>query len=272
MVKMRGISAAGAALAILASAGATVGPTRPQAEKPINWGNPVFQTTFNGARLDTARWSAYDDPSGKLSGWRRTLQSVRVRDGLLELIGHYQKPYGYVGGGLSYNFGRTYGRWVVRFRADRRAGYEPVVLLWPQDNNWPTEGEIDLAEIYSARRLGAGEFLHLDSHNDQTGNPIPPSVDFSKWHTLSVDWLPSHITFWLDGRSIWTVDRKPGGPNYIPSTPFHLAFQIDEGCSDHKCMPNASTPAQTRMQVAWVKIYAAPPGVTHSAADTAPGG
>jgi beta-glucanase (GH16 family) len=182
-----------------------------------------------------------------------------VEHGLLDLTGHYQKPYGYVGGGLAYNFNRTYGRWEVRFRADRGAGYEPVVLLWPQ-GTWPTDGEIDMAEIYNSQRLGAGEFLHIGKNDNFIGHPIPRVVDFSKWHTLSVDWLPDHITFRLDGKSLWTVERKPGKTDYIPSTPFHLAMQIDEGCAGHKCRPNKSTPKQTRMQVAWVKIYAAPSG------------
>ena len=91
-----------------------------------------FISRFDGTRLNKHRWSKYDDPEGKFSGWRRTKASVKVRHGSLEIIGHYQKPYGYVGGGVSYNFNRTYGRWVVRFRADRGAGYEPVVLLWPK--------------------------------------------------------------------------------------------------------------------------------------------
>jgi beta-glucanase (GH16 family) len=229
-----------------------------RAAKTIKWGKPVFATTFKGTKLDTKHWSVYDDPTGKLSGWRRTVQSVRVKHGLLELIGHYQKPYGYVGGGLAYNFNRTYGRWVIRFRADRGAGYEPVVLLWPQ-GTWPDDGEIDMAEIYNSRRLGAGEFLHIGKDNSFLSHPIPRSVDFSKWHTLSVDWLPGHITFWLGGKKLWTVERKPGKRDYIPSTPFHLAMQIDAGCADHKCKPNKSTPKRTRMQVDWVRIYALPP-------------
>ncbi len=198
-----------------AKSAASYGPSR-----SINWGKPVFATTFNGTRLNKHRWSKYDDPEGKFSGWRRTKASVKVRHGSLEIIGHYQRPYGYVGGGVSYNFNRTYGRWVVRFRADRGAGYEPVVLLWPK-GTWP---------------------------------------DFSRWQILAVDWLPSHITFWLDGKKLWRVNRKSDNKNFIPSTPFHLAMQNDESCANHECKPDKSTPKQTIMQIGWVKIYAAPAG------------
>ncbi len=237
-----------------AKSAASYGPSR-----SINWGKPVFATTFNGTRLNKHRWSKYDDPEGKFSGWRRTKASVKVRHGSLEIIGHYQRPYGYVGGGVSYNFNRTYGRWVVRFRADRGAGYEPVVLLWPK-GTWPDDGEIDMAEIWNAQRDGAGEFLHLGKDNRVAAHPIPRSVHFSRWQILAVDWLPSHITFWLDGKKLWRVNRKSDNKNFIPSTPFHLAMQNDESCANHECKPDKSTPKQTIMQIGWVKIYAAPAG------------
>lgn len=225
----------------------------------IKWGNPAWADTFNGSRLNNKRWSVYDDPTGKYSGVRRTKQSVKVHNGSLEIIGHRQKPYGYVGGGLSYDFDQTYGRWSVRFRADRGAGWEPVVLLWPK-GTWPADGEIDMAEISSADRHGAGEFLHLGKTNRFIGHPIPQSVNFTKWHILAVDWLPGHITFWLDGRKLWTVRKKSGNQNYIPSTPFHLAMQNDAGCANHTCKPGKSTPKRVVMQVDWIRIWTAPSG------------
>jgi hypothetical protein len=141
----------------------------------------------------------------------------------------------------------------VRFRADAGAGYAPVVLLWPE-GKWPNDGEIDLAEITSPQRIGASENLHLGQR--QKGNLVK-GVNFTSWHTLAVDWLPSHITFWLDNKVEWTVNRAAGQHNYIPDTPFHLALQNDQGC-DTGCKPNQQTPKQVIMQVDWVKIYAAP--------------
>lgn len=223
---------------------------------PITWGKPAFVDTFSGTTLNLSRWYIYDDPAGKYSGIRRTRSSVQVRDGSLRLIGHYERPYGYVSGGISYNINQTYGRWVVKFRAGSGAGYEPIVLLWPK-GTWPAHGEIDMAEVLNSDRHGAGEFLHLGKANRFIGHRIPNSVNFTKWHILAVDWLPGHITFWLDGKQRWTVKRKTGGRNYIPSTPFHLALQNDAGC-DHQCAPSTSKSSRVVMQVAWVKIYAAP--------------
>jgi hypothetical protein len=225
----------------------------------IMWGKPIFFDTFNRKKLDpptSHNWWVYVDPRGRNP---RTRDSVRLYGGSLNLVGHYQRPYGYVSGGVAYAHNQTYGRWVVRFRADAGAGYEPVALLWPK-GKWPDDGEIDMAEIWRPSRLGAGEFLHLGKTNRFIGHPIPRSVNFTKWQTLAVDWLPGHITFWIDGRKLWTVRRGKGANNYIPSTPFHLALQNDAGCATGKCKPNKGTPKRVVMQIAWVKIYAAPAG------------
>ncbi|MGD0700430.1 MAG: family 16 glycosylhydrolase [Trebonia sp.] len=218
----------------------------------IKWGAPVFVDNFNGTTLGKS-WSVYNSPTANP---RRTPDSVRVRGGYLQLTGHYEKRYGYVGGGISDDTDRLYGRWEVRFRADAGVGYDPIVLLWPK-GKWPDDGEIDLAEVPYPQRNEAGEYLHLGKENRFIGKLIPKPVNFTKWHTIAVDWLPDHITFWLDGKALWTVKRATGDANYVPSTPFHLALQNDEGC-DGGCKPGKGTPAQVIMDVDWVKVYAVP--------------
>lgn len=227
---------------------------RPRSASSIYWGKPVFTDNFTGT-TPGKEWDVYNSPNAKSPTPKRTPGSVRVRDGSLQLIGHYEKPYGYVGGGVADAVNQTYGRWEIRFRGDAGAGYAPVVLLWPE-GKWPDDGEIDLAEVTNPLRHGAGEFLHLGTTNRFIGKPIQ-GVDFTEWHTIAVDWLPDHITFWLDGNALWTVKRATGNSDYIPSTPFHLALQNDAGC-DNGCKPDKNTPAQVVMDVDWVKVYAAP--------------
>lgn len=247
---------AATALALYPGKAATAAPAIPAASAPaINWRQPVFTDNFNGTTLGPA-WDVYNDPGATPPTPKRTPDSVRVRNGSLQLVGHYEKPYGYVSGGVSYNTNQTYGRWEIRFRADAGAGYAPVILLWPQ-SNWPTNGEIDLAEITNPARHGGHAFLHLGVTNRFIGKPLPLTADFTRWHTVAVDWLPDHITFWLDGKALWTVKRAAGNANYIPSTPFHLALQNDAGC-DTGCKPDSSTPANVIMDIDWVKIYAGP--------------
>jgi beta-glucanase (GH16 family) len=227
---------------------------------PTYCGSQELAENFGGGTLNPEQWTVYNDPGGSTP---RTPQSVTVAGGYLDLIGHYQAPYGYVGGGLKSNINQTYGCWVVRFRADDGAGYEPAVLLWPEGSH--ADGEIDMAEVYpgsaqppSTNRLGGGQFVHIGIDNQFIGNKIPDSVNFSQWQTVAVDWLPNRITMYINGAATWTVGTDYNGMDYIPDTPFHLALQLDEGCTRDRCSPDSSTPSQVLMQVAWVKIYAAP--------------
>jgi hypothetical protein len=211
---------------------------------PVQW-KLIFATDFNGTSLPSP-WYAYNDPNGATP---RTLQSVKVTNGMLELIGHYQSPYGWVGGGVAYGDDQTYGRWEVRFRGEVSSGFDPVVLLWPH-GTWPTDGEIDVAEVTGADRQGGWENLHIGPTNQVMRNEIPSSVDFTQWHTMAVDWLPDHITMWLDGKAIWTV---PASTGFVPTTPFHMALQLDEGCGGN-CQTDSQT-QQNIMYVDWVRIY-----------------
>lgn len=231
----------------------------------INWGKPVYVDNFSRGRLNLNDWTIYNAPYGNTSsGTPYTSQSVSVAHGYLNLTGHYQAPYGFVAGGIADRVNQTYGRWVIRFRAANGAGYEPAVLLWPEGPH--ADGEIDIAEAFpgtalpvSTNRLGGGQFLHMGPENVFIGHHIPTSVNFASWQTVAVDWLPDRITMWIDGKRTWTVGRNHNGMDFIPTTPFHLALQLDEGCTHYRCRPDSSTPANVIMQVDWVKIYAAPP-------------
>jgi beta-glucanase (GH16 family) len=231
--------------------------TAAAAATPIKWGAPVFTDNFNGTKLSKA-WGVYNTPTAKPPTPKRTLDSVRVKGGYLQLIGHYEKRYGYVGGGIADKTNQLYGRWEVRFRADAGVGYDPIVLLWPK-GKWVVDGEIDLAEVPYPKRDEAGEYLHLGKKGKDKfiGKLIPKPVNFTKWHTIAVDWLPDHVTFWLDGKALWTVKRATANVNFVPSTPFHLALQNDAGC-DGGCQPGKGSPAQVIMDVDWVKVYAVP--------------
>jgi beta-glucanase (GH16 family) len=213
---------------------------------------------FNGSALGPS-WRVYNDPTGSTP---RTIQSAAVSGGFLNLVGHYQAPYGYVGGGVADVNNQTYGMWQIQFRADAGAGYEPVVLLWPE-GTWPNDGEIDIAEVFpgtahpaSTNRLGDGQFLHMGANNNFLQDHLH-GVNFSQWQTLAVTWVPGKITWYLNGQPTWTVTAGEGGMDYIPDTPFHLALQMDENCNQ-RCSPDPATPDDVTMQVNWVKIWAYP--------------
>jgi hypothetical protein len=47
-------------------------------------------------------------------------------------------------GGMEFKPSRLYGGWETRMQVPKGASrYHPVVLLWPDKEDWPTGGEVD---------------------------------------------------------------------------------------------------------------------------------
>jgi len=200
---------------------------------------------FNGGALDAKKWSAYDSVGGFGNGLRRP-SAISVSGGSLAIT-----AAGETSGGMENSFSQVYGRWEFRARTDYGRGFGSAILLWP-DSEKLADGEIDIAEVPFEKR----DIVHFVLHSGAGGNTLNGSRlagDFSQWHTFAVDWLPDHITWYVDGRARFTVTDK----SRIPDTPMHLAIQLDQGpVKDWILAPDATTPAKIRLQVDWVRTYA----------------
>ncbi|MEU4237603.1 glycoside hydrolase family 16 protein [Actinoplanes sp. NPDC026619] len=232
---------------------ATTAPAATKPANPAGWGSPVFVDDFNGSL--SSRWGKYDTPGGTPP---RSGDMVSVSGGMLHLAGGVSSSAGKdVGSGVMYGIAQKYGRFEVRFRAMAGAGYGAVVLLWPQNNDdWPTVGEIDLAEVTSADRSSFGTFLHHGSENHQVGTDT--NTDFTKFHTIAVEWLPTRVTYYLDGKKFFNVTPSQIQTGLPTESAMNLALQLDQGCGDYAGCRNSSTPSRVVMDVDWVRIYKAP--------------
>ncbi|NUR86823.1 MAG: glycoside hydrolase family 16 protein [Nonomuraea sp.] len=229
---------------LVAGAALVTATSFPQsAAQADNWGTPVFTENFDGTSVDQAKWMVYHSPTARTNP--RTGRASTVSGGALRLKGG---RYGGrdLSGGVASKFAQQYGRWEVRFRAEAGAGYTPVAILWPTTEGGPYS-EVDFAEIVDPRRQGGGIFVHADRSRAQH----QLRADFTRWHTVAVDWLPGRLTFWLDGRKVW--DYR--GPNVPSGRKMGLTLQNDVVC-EPKCR-DSSTPATVSMYVDWVKIYRA---------------
>ncbi|WP_405393348.1 glycoside hydrolase family 16 protein [Microbispora hainanensis] len=65
------------------------------------------------------------------------------------------------------------------------------------------------------------------------------ATGFAQGHTVTVDWLPGRVTFWLDGRQVWNYT----GP-YVPRSPLGLVLRNDASGGT--------------VYVEWVRVYRAP--------------
>lgn len=188
----------------------------------------TFDDEFDGPRLDTSRWVAQSNtPSGDLSSYyacfEDTPSTVSVSGGALHLslvrmptpigCGSEPRPAWFAAGQVStyHLFSQAYGRFEARVRttASYSPGLHEAFWLWPDDRfthlNWPTTGEIDVAETYSNSPHLAVPYLHYTANDN--GGPIDGVTtafcwaERAAWNTYDLTWTPTSITVAINGRT-----------------------------------------------------------------------
>ena len=219
----------------------------------VTW-RPVFFDDFRHG-LDRSKWGRYSgQPGGDPGGWWAPSHVV-VRKGVLNLETYRDPRFGdrWVSGGVSNAraLKQTYGKYEVRFRIDRGKGVSAILLLWPVADHWPPE--IDFAEDGGATR--ARRSMSATLHHGKDNRQIQRAVraDFSRWHTIGVEWTPGTLVYTLDDRR-WGRVRS----QHVPSERMELAIQAQAGtCGDRYApCPDERTPRVVRLQVDWARAYA----------------
>jgi beta-glucanase (GH16 family) len=181
--------------------------------------------------------------------WKKS--HVVVKGGILRLQNYRDPAYGgrWVSGGVSMgrSLNQTYGRYRVRFRMTKGRGVGMCLFLWPK-HGWPPE--IDFAEESSGvgGRRWETSTLHFGSHNTEIHHRV--HANFTKWHTIGVNWTPGKLLYVLDGH-VWA--RVTG--SHVPNVPMHLGLQTHVGTNGQTGPnPTSSTPRKVGLQIDWVKI------------------
>jgi hypothetical protein len=136
--------------------------------------------------------------------------------------------------------GQKYGKFTVRFKSDALPGYKTAWLLWPDSNDW-NEGEIDFPE--------GGLNSTIWGFNHCVGNPMKncswadTQVKFSDWHTASIEWTPTRVTYLLDGQVV-SNDTKN-----VPHTAMHWVLQTETASA------NPTITRDGHLQIDWVTVY-----------------
>jgi beta-glucanase (GH16 family) len=202
---------------------------------------------FDGDKLDEKVWSPYRGRTTDDVG-QHDPDNLSVSDGTLKLTSR-----GDTSAGMAWDDGQKYGRWEARVRSQQGNGYGPVMLLWPDSEDWPEDGEIDIMEIPKGDRTRAHFTLHWSEDNKQDSKTM--TGDFTQWHIFAVEWTPDHIVGYLDGVEVYRNEDKDANP----PGPMHFAMQQDIGPygDDWIPAPDDSTPETCTFEVDWVRIYAA---------------
>lgn len=213
-----------------------VGPPTPTAAERFGWGTPIRSEEFTGPLHG---WQLYTG-TGHAGVGRRSPQAVTVANGVATVLGDAAGTTG----GMAWGGGRRYGRWEVRMRASvADPSYDAVLLLWPDDDVWPSSGEIDFAEMQDPARRVTGFYLHHGPRNEQLSAQV--EVDATQWHTWGVEWTPQSVTGFVDGRP-WFHTTDVGA---LPPGPMHLCVQLD-------WFPSGRGPVRpSALQVDWVREY-----------------
>lgn len=218
----------------------------------------VFSDDFNGTDLRT-EWLKYgydEDWPGHAYNGLRVARAVSVHDGIAEItareVGGVLESGAFMMNEPTYQL--TYGRYETRVRVDEDPSktMAGVVLLWNKDESshaW-YEGENDIWETGTGRDAWH-TFLHYQdatsqvscTHHDPDGSPSDPSA----WHDVAVEWMPSRLQVFVDGRAenacTWT------DPSVIPDWRQRLTFQLDAQDPDMGS-------AVVQMQIDYARIYA----------------
>jgi beta-glucanase (GH16 family) len=233
----------------------TKAPTPPPTAAPVAGWTSIFRDDFNtnvarGSFLSQMgdRWYAYP------YGWKDSSKNgtydpstVAVSNGILDV--HIQTTDGVrrvaaIGPRISSNNGQLYGRYEIRFRADSMRGYKAAWLLWPTSGVWPRDGEIDFPEGEFDGTIYA--FMHRQgatTGSDQ--DAFATSARWTDWHTATLEWTPSAVRFYLDGKLIGT------STNRIPNTPMRWVIQNETTLSGF--LPSSTT--QGHVQVDYVQVW-----------------
>lgn len=236
----------------------------------------TFADNFSGTSLDRAKWvpqtyfmtgstSVYacyrDDPS-----------NVRVGGGVLRLtLVRLAAPEPCVWGGSTdlmsggvstyHLFSQQYGRFEARMKdtATTYPGLHEAFWMWPDNrygatSPWPDSGEIDVAETFSIHPYVSVAALHYSA--DAQG--LQPGVNMNNcaarrgvWNTFRLEWGPSRIEFFVNGRSC--LVNTSADPAF--AKPYILNLTQGIGPGDMGNMPVARTPIPATLQVDYVKVW-----------------
>jgi hypothetical protein len=206
-----------------------------QAAAKMGW-KLVGGDEFNGDGL-SGQWGSYDGKGHDGKG-RREPGKVSVEGGNLVIKGDGDGNTG----GVSYKDGQKYGKWELRAKfpaGDKQ--YHPVLILWPDAENWPEGGEIDFAETNSAAD-DVSFFLHYNPSNEQDSES--KKLDITQWHNYAVEWVSGRITGYIDGQK-WFESTNGDA---MPPGAMHPTIQLDY-------FPSGGDPKNSEMLVDFMRVY-----------------
>ncbi|MET0189714.1 MAG: glycoside hydrolase family 16 protein [Pseudonocardia sediminis] len=231
--------------------------TQTEAAKRFGWGAPGAgsdEFNYTGAP-DPAKWSqAGECWAGHAGNGGRCASKSRVDGSKLVQTGAANGDTGWIASRTN----QKYGRWEARVRSEATGKnngrqYHPLLIIWPESDRWPQDGEYDFLENGAPGEPCAESFIHYPH------SPGPTQQIFAKekncgaplteWHNVAFEWTPDHVRGFIDGKQWFSYSGgAQGGRRAIQDMPSgHLTIQLDNFFGGNM------QPA--KYEVDWVRTY-----------------
>jgi beta-glucanase (GH16 family) len=201
----------------------------------------TFNQGFSGTKVNTKVWSTcywwvapgrgctnagngsqekewYQPSQDQVSGGELRLVAKREVTKGTNANGKPEEFYcrsGMVTTGTSFNF--EYGFIQMIVQVPYGNGLWPALWLSASNHKWPPE--VDLLEHWDSQ-TNVGVYLHPADGVRQGGRVNLPS-NFSKgWHSVTLDWTKTRMTWYLDGHQVFTTTKD------IPQQKMFLVMNV----------------------------------------------
>ncbi|GAB2985793.1 glycoside hydrolase family 16 protein [Nocardioides montaniterrae] len=205
----------------------------------------TFDDDFSGRSIDTSKWLVSSTAQSGFTVGQTcfTTNNASVGNGELRLTardmgapftcttpyGSFQTRYAGAHMGTVGKWSQTYGRFEVRARYPQSGpGARGGFWLYPAKQAygaWPASGEIDVAEWWSSAKTMVLPTLHYSGSSSTDTGWNCSVVDPTQWHTYTLDWEPTQMTFSIDGTTCFTDSWTPDAPLVAPQ-PFDQPFNM----------------------------------------------
>ena len=215
-------------------------------------GNPpnftlAYETDFTGA-LD-ATWTLVNAPADPSELAAYSSSACSQSGGVL----HLNTSFG--GSGWTTCKARqstalTYGKYLVRFRADLGDGMSPATLILSPSG--ATLAQDYLFESWSGQAANMqGDYNSDNGDGTRTAYATfwEPENYTTQWHTMGVEWTPNNLVYTIDGTAYSTFNNS-----VVTTYPMVLNL-LQELIS-----VDAGTPSSSTYDVNWVAEYSYSPG------------
>lgn len=234
MVVAIGVVGNGSSNLALTAAQTTAGDS-PQADWQLS-----FNSDFSGTAVNPQVWGEcypWADASQGCTNFGNGTEEkewyaesqISVKNGILNLtatpeptggsnVWGQPEEYGCTSGMVTTfpSFDFTYGLVQVTARIPFGKGLWPAIWLVPQNWQWPPE--IDILEHWGTNST-ARATLHPLAGPQQFSVVSTPGID-DGWHTFTLSWTPTRLTWWYDGKQVLTTTTS------VPKQAMYLILNL----------------------------------------------